>query len=291
MTLRVAVLAFISALLLSSTAQAEVLFEAFYRIETSQKHTGYLIQRLAHDSKGHRVLSFYIRTRQGDQEFFITSKSKAKQGSGAPIETSYTSNFNGAPFTIDSKFKKDHVAVFYFSNYARKPSYTEKAKLAPIPSAFMYFLADLAQFQPGKKYHYTAYFEENAKTQIGQLSLLGAKDVGGKRVLQILNDDSAQPVETFVSESGQVLGSRNAANDTVVYWVASKNEAVGDLAFPTGELTKLFGDLPQGKKNEWSKQTDLKSSSIIAQFTTWRSDRSLSSSQVTGTLPLPLRKL
>lgn len=289
MTLRIALVA---VLLLSATAQAEILFEAFYRIEKGGRHTGYLIQRLATGKGEERVLSTYIRSRDGDSEFYTTSRSVAKAGNAEPVETAHTTGGSGAiPYTILSKFKNGKATINYHSNNSRKPSLTETAQIAPYPSAFMYFVADFPKFQPGKKYAYSAFFESQGETQIGQLSVLGAKPGAGHRVLQILNDDSGQPVEGFVADNGEPLGSRSTATNTVVFWVATKEEAVADMTYPTGEMTKLFGDLPQGRKNIWSKSPGFRSLSIIESLTAWDGARSISSSPASSVLPLPLRKL
>jgi len=291
MSLKNAILALFCGLFLNSLAHAEILFEAFYRIENKGRHTGYMIQRLSSDNQGQRVLSSYIRSKYQGNEVYVTSRSVAKPGKGECVETEHSSNANGVPYTIKSVFKKGKGTITYHSNNSRKANLTETAAVATYPSAFMFFLTDFTKFQPGKKYAYTAFFEENGRTQIGQLSLLGAKEGAGKRVFQILDDDSGQPVESFVGESGEPLGSRNVGTGTTVYWVATKEEAVGDMTYPTGEMTKLFGDLPQGKKNQWVKAPGFRSHGIIDAFGKWDGSRTVSSSPKSGVLPLPLRSL
>jgi len=292
MSLKNAILALFSGLILSLPAQGEVLFEAFYRIEKNQRHTGYMIQRLATDKQGRRVLSSYIRSKYNGNEVYVTSKSIAHAGEGKPIETTHTSNSNGVPYTVSAKFNKaGKGTVRFHSNNSRRPNLVQSALGAPLPSAFLFFLTDFPKFQAGKKYAYSAFFEENGQTQIGQLSLLAAKESDSKRVLQILNDDSGQPVENFVGDNGEPLGSRSVATGTVAFWVATKEEAVADMTYPTGEMTKLFGDLPVGKKNQWSKSPNLKAISIIESFTIWDGARAISSTAPGTVLPLPTRKL
>jgi hypothetical protein len=291
MSLKSAFIALFCGLFLTGQARAEILFEAFYRIEKNRSHTGYMIQRLSTDKAGNRVLSSYIRSKYNGGEVYVTSKSTAKPGKAAPVETVHTSNAGGVPFSIISRFKNGKGVITYHSNNSRKANLTETAQTAPYPSAFMFFMTDFAKFQPGKKYAYSAFFEENGRTQIGKLSLLGAKEGAGKRVFQILNDDSGQPVENFVAENGEPLGSRSVSTGSTAYWVATKEEAVGDMTYPTGEMTKLFGDLPQGKKNVWSKAAGFESIKVIDAFTLWNGARAVSSSAAGEVLPLPMRSL
>ncbi len=291
MTSKKAFIALFCGLFLSLHAHGEVLFESFYRLERNNRHTGYLIQRLSSDAKGNKLLSTYIRSRVGDRESYTAVKSVAKAGKGSPIETTHVSNSSGAPYKIHAQFKNGKATIGYHSNNARKAGSVETASNPAYPSAFMFYLADLGKFQPGKKYSYTAFFEENGRNQVGQLSLLGAKDAAGKRVFQLLNDDSGQPIESFVAENGDPLGSRSISTGTVCFWVATKEEAIGDMTYPTGEMTALFGDIPTGKKNLWSKSPNFKAVDIIQSFTTWDGSRSLTSPPAAQVLPLPVRSL
>jgi len=275
-------------LTLCTSVQAEVLFEAFYRLERGGRHTGYVVQRVSSD-KGLKTVSTYVRSRQGDEEVFVTSKSVAQAGAGTPVETIHSSNNSGAPYRIHAKFNKGKGTVSFFSNNSRKANLVETAQPSPFPIAFLFYAGDLSKFETGKKYSYTAFAEEAGRMQIGWLSVLNSKEAGGKRVLQLLNDDSGQPVENFVNENGHPLGARSVATDSVCFWVATKEEAVGDMTYPTGEMTALFGDLPQGKKNPWIKQAKFKSYDLITSFPKWDGERHVSSQSTTGTLMLPLR--
>lgn len=267
-------------------APAEILFEAFYRIEKSGRHTGYMVQRLSRNN-GQKTLSTYIRTRRGDREYYVTSKSVAGEKSGASVETVHISNTTGAPFRIAAKFNKGKGTVSFYSNNARKPGLVNHFEVSPYPSAFLFYTADLPQFQIGKKYAYTAFYEENGRTQVGLLSLLGSRENAGVKVLQILNDDSGQPLENFVGLNGEPLGSRSISTGVTVYWVSSKDEAVGNLTYPTGEMTMLFGDLPQGKKNSWSQASNFHAKPVIESFPVWNGLRSISSENSGRVLPLP----
>ncbi|NJM09680.1 MAG: hypothetical protein HC883_01915 [Bdellovibrionaceae bacterium] len=276
----------------SGQVQAEILFEAFYRIEKNGRHTGYVVQRVSSDGKGHKTASTYVRTKFGDKELFSTSKSVAKAGKGTPVESVHSSDNTGAPFRIAADFKDNQGLVTFYSSKSKKSAIVEKAQPAPFPSAFLFYAADLPKLQHDKKYNYTAFFEESGRTQVGQLSVLGSKapgPSGAKNILHVLNDDSGQPVENFIAESGEPLGSRSEVTGSVCFWVATKEEAVGTMTYPTGEMTSLFGDLPQGKKNPWSTLRGFDSSALIKSFQTWDGNRSVSSTPATSeVLPLPL---
>lgn len=288
---RIATALFVGAILIGAPVQAEILFEAYYRVEKKGRHTGYVIQRLSTDKKGEKTLRTYFRTKGPKQDYFVQVKSSARSGSGQPVETSHYSNVTGGSNRIHTRFRNGKGTVQYYSNNSRKAGLSKKVIYPQTPSAFLFYIADLSKLKTNYRHPVRTLLEDEGQSQLSYLTLLSAKENSGSRVMHLLFDDSAQPIENFVSESGHPLGSRSMATDSVVYWVAKKEDAVGEFTFSTGEITSFFGDLPAGKKNPWTSLKSFDALSAIQQFPAWTGARPTGRRSLSSSSPLPLRKL
>jgi hypothetical protein len=127
---------------------------------------------------------------------------------------------------------------------------------------------------------------------VGILNYVNTKHTSAGQIVHVVDDFMGQPTESFVSENGEPLGSRAPLEDVIVYWVPNRQEAMGDMQFPTAEMTSLFGDLPEGKKNPWSKLPTFQANSVIGSFAKNPGARAISSEKkVTKRTPMPERKI
>lgn len=264
--MRSAVLTLFFGLTLAGAAQAEILFEAFYRVEKYGKHYGYGVQRVSADKSGNKTVITYLRSRAGDGEASISSKSVAKSGTLSPIETDHTYIEAGQTQKIMGKFAGGKGVVHFHSKKGRKPQSVEKISRGLFPSAFLFYVTEWSKMQTKTPYRYDAFAEEAGENRIGFLTVLGTQKAGNASFMHVLNDDSGAPVENFLSVRGEPLGSRSTANGVVAFWVPTKELAAADMAFPTGEMTSLFGDLPAGTKNPWSKVENFDARKVIKSF-------------------------
>ncbi len=274
------------------TASAEVLFEAFYKIEQGGQHMGYMVQRVARDGNK-RTITSYMRVRQGEGEVYQTSRSISREPSLSPLESVHSTNTYGTPLHTKAKFSKNKVNVRYTRAGAKKPFKTETIKLAPgvIANSFLYQQCDCANLKPATDYWYTAFMEDRGQVTTGILSKVETFENSGLTLHHLINDYSGVPSEVFVGGDGHVVAARNPGNGLIVYWVRTKDQAVGSMAYPTNEFTQIFGELPEGKKNPWFAVRNFDAKTMV-ESRPKASPRKLSSAEgkLKGSKPLPVRR-
>ena len=263
-----------------SVARAETLFEAYYSIERDNQHVGYVVQRLVRNRKtSTETLTTYIRSRQNGKETARTFRTEAHAGSATPMASRYNgySGYSGSaadgtsfpPSAIVAHFDKGASTgrVEFFAGGKKAPHTTQKQVKPPLLSSFVFFAADLPKFRLDKAYGYYAFAEDYGRATMGTLRMVDDKTAAGAHVLHVVDDFFGQSLENFVAEGGEPLGSRNLALKTVCRWVAGRDAAVGSMTFPKAEIHALFGDLPKGAINPWSKLAGFDSSAVIDAFT------------------------
>jgi hypothetical protein len=283
---------FASALLFTQNLCAETLFEGFYRIERKGKHVGYVIQRYSHDPKTKtKTVTNYIRTKQGDGEVYESVTATAKEGSGAPVKSIYLSTVTGPTLRTTANFKKGVPWIAHEVNSADNPQHFVKGNPAPMLSAMLYYMTDITKMSPQTNYGYTTFVEQRGRTDGAHLTLITQQPVASQAIYQFVNDSFGQPVENFVNAAGEPLGSRSMIDDFVCYWVPTREAAVGMMEFPAPQITKIFGDLPEGHKNPWGKTPDFRALQAINDFKKANDPRHPSSSEGAKAAKLPGRRL
>lgn len=242
-------------------AQAETLFEAFYRIERKGKHIGYLVVRTSNDSQGNRVISSYTRLQDTDgglgDEAFQSLRAAAKTGSALPVSSESVRARKGERTTTKAIFdNKGAGKVTLITQYGGKSS-TQTTTTAPasLLSAMALYVTDWSKLKEGHTYTYNAFVEDQGRNGAEAMTYVGKKTIGGLTFRHVINHFNGQLVESIHSESGEILGSRSWSGELVTYWVPNRELAAGEYEFPTAELTRVFSDLPGGKKNPWSNRS------------------------------------
>ena len=273
-------------LALVGTATAETTFEGFYRIDRGRKHVGFVVQRLRREGD-RRILTSYLRLRQPDDtEVFESFKSTAL-ANGMPIASEHRGNNAGMP-AIFARFTGPRGRVDFGVPESRRPTSVDKYDLM---GSFLFFVANLPSLATGSIYRYYAFAEERGTVQAGTLHVAGAQDVNGVKVYRLLDDFLGEPVEDFVAANGQPLGSRALGGDLNVYWVDSRDEAIGIFKYPNRDVIALFGDLPAGKVNVWTAMTDLRADQVMAAMPKWTGRRVLTPGALAKARALPMRSL
>lgn len=258
-------------ILFAMTSYAETQFEGFFRIEKDGKHVGYAIQRLAADSVTRtQTLTTYVRMRMPDnKEYFESFKSVAAVPSLAPLQTHYRGDMSGMYVDVQAKFKGNAVVVERRANKSAKPYRVINTKLAtkrPFLSSYLFYISDFGALKSGKNYMFDTFIDREGVASPGNLSVASEKSAGSLRHFQLVVDTSADPAESFVTDAGYPLGSRSTTQNFVSYWVSKRQDAVGQFEFPNNEVISLFGDLPEGQKNPWSKIPQFDARAFIAGF-------------------------
>lgn len=277
-------------------AHGEVIFEGYYRIEKKNKHFGYLIQRLEREPKSkNKTITTYIRTiPKPDTEVYEVFKSTAQASTGTPVKSIYDSTVSGLPIHIVGNFsqKPNQVgtgtAIVQY-NRARKPASVRAVSKVQFSDSFLFYLADFAKMVKGKVYTYRSYAEERGTASIGHIDVVG-ENKNKAHVFQVVDDYLGLPLESFVAATGEPLGSRSPAENFVAYWVPLKDDAIGTLSFPKEELVNVFGDIPDNKKNPWSKLENFDALQVIKGFSSSYGSRA-QGSHPKQSLPLPLRRI
>lgn len=266
MNLRSAAL-LIPTLLFTQNLFAEILFEGFYRIERKGKHVGYVIERLSQDPKTKtKTKTSYLRIKQGDKEVYESLTATAKVGSGEPIKSVYLTSNTGPTLRTTAEFRNG--VPFYTTevNSADNPKHFKKGTKSSMLSAMLYYMTDFTKMTPQTDYAYKTYDEQNGSTDGAHLFLIEQQKISGMPVYQFVNHSDGQPVENFVSPSGEPMATRSMIENSVAYWVADRAEATGLMEYPTQQIAKIFGDLPEGKKNPWSKIPKFNAAQAMAEF-------------------------
>ncbi len=264
-------LSLLTLLMSVSTARAEVLFESFYRLEKNGSHVGYAVQRVAANRAARtQTVTTYVRIRMPDgKDYFEAFKSVSQTPSLTPVSTHYRGDISGMHVDVQARFSKGRVVVEKRANKHPKPYSVETSRVAakrPFLSSFLFYVSDFSALKPGKNYTFETFVDRDGIGTRGNLSVAAEKAAGGLSHLHLVVDTSADPAESFVTDGGLPMGSRSLTQDFVSYWVPRKEDAVGTFPFPNNEVIALFGDLPEGQKNPWSKIPRFDARSFISSF-------------------------
>lgn len=271
-------------ILFCATAGADVLFEGFYRLEKNGAHVGYAVQRVSTERMARtQTVTTYVRMRMPDgKEYFEAFKSVSQAPLLTPINSHYRGDLSGMYVDVQARFHKGRVTVEKRANKSPKPYQVETSRLVarrPFFSSFLFYVSDFKVLKAGKNYTFDTFIDRDGISTRGNLSVANAKTVGGLNHLHLVVDTSADPAESFVTESGFPLGSRSTTQDFVSYWVPRKQEAVGTFQFPNNEVIALFGDLPEGQKNPWVQIRGFDARTFISSFPKSRGPRATLSKQ------------
>jgi hypothetical protein len=258
LVLRAFIFALVAITLTSNAAQAETLFEAFYRIERKGKHIGYLVVRTSTDAQGHKIVSSYARRQDEDgglgDEAFESLKVVAKSGSGLPVSSESVRARKGERTTIKAAFDRNGGGkVSARTQFRGKSSTTtESTPPATLLSAMAPLVTDWSKLKEGYTYTYNAFLETLGRNGAEAVTYVGKKKIGAQTFRHLIYHFNDQLVETLQAESGEAFATRSWNGELVTYWVNSREKASGEFEFPTAEIVRVFNDLPAGKKNPWS---------------------------------------
>ncbi len=114
----------VSCVFISLSAQAEILFEGYYKVLQFKKHIGFYVLRTELDAKSGQFKTSSF-TRLAKNGFDMTeSLQTASTGDLAPVSYNYLAADGKTTKTIDAKFAKDKMTAVVTDN--GKPSKIEK---------------------------------------------------------------------------------------------------------------------------------------------------------------------
>lgn len=269
----------------SFAAKPETAFEGILKIEQNKKHVGYAIYRadwLA-DKKQRIVTLFINRTKDGKaysettrviaDEDFNPMYSIFESNEVTPNELRIASfvghkdkipvwlfekNIFGKEWGIKSLLRPgsdqlDEKRLDKLAVNTKRPSDPDADHMLPrnpgaFISGFLFYVLDIPRMEANSPKRYEGFSEPDGRFSIGAVTLLGQKSAGKTKIYHFDDYFAGEPIENFVTETGDPVGTRSSLNQIVTY-LTTKEDAVGEFDFPQAKLTAIFEDLPDGRKN------------------------------------------
>ncbi|MBX3017741.1 MAG: hypothetical protein KF767_07630 [Bdellovibrionaceae bacterium] len=238
------------ALLFTLPARAEILFEAYYRIESRGEPVGYVIQQLAEDRANQTRSIRYYTLRKNDEgvERSGVESVTTLTGSAKSVKTWTRQDDLSAQATAAFADKK--VTVRYLAPDFKKllrDETLDTPKNAGISSFVLNALAAKnAHWKGAQKYE--AFVEENMRFAEGEVFLRAEIAFEGVPVRQLEDNLLSERMELFSFADGNILGSRSEDGTQVVYLVKDQKTATAEMPFMKQEVMDHFGGrIPDGR--------------------------------------------
>lgn len=252
---------------LTSFAATKTLFEGYYKINLNGEHVGYYIQKYELEtSKKQFISTYFLRTNKKGGNIseslraFATDKLK-------PIKYQYTSLQGTTSKTIDTNVRKnkkgeDVLQIKTTENGKLRVS-EDRLKEGTFFSTFLIYLLLQGEkgVQPGVKYNFKAIAEEDAKPFPGEVYIDSETKKMGLNVYKVLYTFKRTQFVNFINSQGESLISVSPGLGLSADLVANPSEATNGMTFNTKSISLLFGEVPQGTRNELSQKLNLSSHS------------------------------
>ncbi|MEQ1876717.1 MAG: hypothetical protein ABL958_08725 [Bdellovibrionia bacterium] len=246
-------------------ANAETLFEGWYRVMSAGQHIGYVVQRYEVDPKTRIFTStYFLKTNTFGNE--VTEGVKAKSAENlTPISYQYTSKVGKNIKIID--------AVFEGGVPAKKPTKTQKAiektpaglrivatvtdggksqkidKVLPQGTFLSTFLAYLMLqnkdgIKVGTNYEYKAIAEEDGDVYSGKAFIKETTKQNGVEVYRILNTFKDVQFINNVTAKGETTYTKTPVLHITSELATSADDARRTIALDDKSIRTLFGNMP-----------------------------------------------
>ena len=242
--------------LLTPLAQAEILFEGYYKVTQFKKHIGFLILRHEIETKTQNFkTTSFIKLAKGGFDLTETYQAVSDQEL-APLSISYLAVGDKKTKTIDVKFK-DQQMTGSVSEDGKKIKVSEKVPKGVFLSSALYYL--MLRSPGGLKTDST--FDYSAITEEGPVVMSGTVKVDKKMVtegphqlLKINNRFAGSDYDNWVSTRGEVIRAATPATSIESALVRDPQEALEGIKLSSGTLEKVFGNKPTGQQNIFSQK-------------------------------------
>ncbi|MCB0367609.1 MAG: hypothetical protein H6624_20110 [Bdellovibrionaceae bacterium] len=230
------------------SAQAETMFEGYYKIVSGTTKIGYFIQRYEFDPKTKKFIStYFIQT--NDLGGNTTESLRAfADDKFQPVSYQYTVKTPQMVKTIDATFKGT-IMNAVITTGANAQTVSKKVPKGTFLSTFLGYLILQKGYTPGKKFNYSAVAEEDAESYNGEAYVKEQQTFLNKPVFKVLNSFKGVKFVSFVTEKGEVLGTQSPLQQIATELSPSASSATEGFTLPSGPLKILFGKVPLGKPN------------------------------------------
>lgn len=232
-------------------ANAEILFEGYYKVTQFKKHVGFFILRNEIDAKAKqfKTTSFL---RLGKNGFNMTESLTAVSTTDfTPLSYSYLAADGSKSKTIDMTFKGDTMTGLITEN-GEKSKVTKKIPKGTFLSSSLYYmmLKSKEGLKTGTKFEFSAVAEELGEVTKGSSTI--DKKMVSRGILQLLranNSFAGMEYENFITNQGQNISALTPATGIETELMKNSEEAIQDIKVSSGTLEKIFGNIPSGKTN------------------------------------------
>ena len=241
----------------STVKPTETLFEAYYKILADSKHIGYAIQKYEYkpQSKQFQALQFMRIESSGSQttESLIARADESFQ----PLSFEYTQLSDGKSTLIDAQFKQQKM-----TGQITKEGVVKKfSKDIPKGSFLSSFLVYLMMKSPSglssqTKFQYQAIAEEEGEVYKGEALVHKEERWKELRVLKVVNTFKGNKFVSLLTDRGEIVSTLAPDVKVGTEIVAKKEEAVSEFNFNEKVIRQLFGEVPEGKQNIFSKRAE-----------------------------------
>jgi len=248
-------------LVLTPLAQAETIFEGYFKIMLGGKHSGFVVQRYEYDTKKKIYKSIYYNQATGAGGNIAESLSATANSQFEPISYQYTVKRNQEHLIIDASFRGRNMTAV-ISNGKKKSTITKKLPKGTFLSTFLSYMILTSEYvegkakgyKVGKKFNFSAISEEDAEVYSGQVFVESKTPHRGLQAFKVYNTFKGTKYVGFVAENGDVLGTKSPVQQVATELAASPAIATAGFKVPSKTLQTLFGRVPTGQLNVLAKR-------------------------------------
>jgi hypothetical protein len=237
--------------LLATQAQAEILFEGYYKVTQFGKHIGFVVQRNELDAKAKqfKTTSFLKLAKNG---FDMTESLQATSTADlTPLKYSYIATDGKKTKTIDATVSKNKLKAIVSEDGKTEKIEKKIGKDAFLSSALYYMMLNSkAGLKTNSNFDFSAIAEETIDETRGS-SQIDKKliTVDKLQLLKVTNKFAGSEYENLLTDKGEVYSAFTASTDIKSELVKNPDDATADIKIPKGILEKFFGSIPEGKIN------------------------------------------
>lgn len=242
-------------------AQAEILFEGYYKVSAYGQYLGYYITRYETDAtKNQFKHTYFLRLTQKGVD--VTESLRAVSDMKFnPISFELTSLIGKSIKMIDAKFKKEQMTGQITEN-GKKTKLSLNLSPDTILSSSLYYKImagpndkknnkNIPGLQVGTKYSYPAIAEDSGQLFNCVSSVAGKMVTYGKQdAFKAVNDFAGTKYENYMTTRGEILAAYTPATGMAVDLTGTPEEATNGTPVPADALKKLFGEVPKGISNQ-----------------------------------------
>lgn len=235
---------------------SEIQFEGYYRLELESKHIGYVIQRYETDVKEKTIrYAYFLKTNElgGNIQESLKAEARTKEKSEfEPVSFQYTGQVGKDLKSIDGTFRKDIMEIVKTDGKKSKKE-TYRVPKGTFLSSFLSYIMLQSGLKTGKKFTYSAVAEEEGNSYKGDATVKNEEKFAGQSVFRIENSFKGQHFISFVTPTGEMMGTISPAKKLTLVLVAKPADATQGLPLPNKSLMLTFGNIPTGEANILAK--------------------------------------